>query len=247
MYRAIIVDDEPWSLSNVKSIFPWARYGFEPPLSVTNARDALDLALREKPDVLFTDIKMPEINGLDIIKYLRESGLKTKFVVISGYADFSFAQKSITYGVFSYLLKPIDRRAAENLMMGLKAALDRERSAGSQPNDYTNISNPAFKKLVRFVDEHYTEKLQLSDLSKRFQINASYCSQLFIEYFGCGFSEYVIGLKMQKAAELLANGDMWVSEISDFLNYDYVHFSKLFKKHFGVTPKQYRQKEGGSL
>lgn len=50
---------------------------------------------------------------------------------------------------------------------------------------------------------------------------------------------------MHKAAELLKS-DMSVAEIADFLNYDYAYFSKLFKKHFGMTPKQYRQKEGGS-
>ena len=105
--------------------------------------------------------------------------------------------------------------------MKLKTALDREHNVSDLSQKYEHISNTAFQKLLKYVDEHFNEKLQ------------------------CGFTEYITNLKMHKAAELLKS-DMSVAEIADFLNYDYAYFSKLFKKHFGMTPKQYRQKEGGS-
>lgn len=241
MYRAIIVEDEPWSLANTKTIFPWKNYQFEPPQGVGSAREALDLIAREKTDVLFTDIKMPEMSGLELMKQIRERDADLKIVVISGHADFSFAQEAIAYGVFKYLLKPVKRQDAETLLMELKTVLDQERGSADFTEKYAHIPNQSFKKLLQYVDTHYREKLQMNTLAERFQINASHGSQLFIEYFGCGFSEYITELKMQKALELL-DGGMWATEIADFLNYDYVYFNKLFKKRFGVTPRQYHQR-----
>lgn len=246
MYRAVIVEDEPWSLLNIKNIFPWSRYGFEPPVGFDDVQKAINYILQEKPDVLFTDVKMPKVSGLELAKYLREYGLKLKIVIISGHADFSFAQQSITYGVFSYMLKPVSRQDAEKLMGELKAALDKEYNVITSERSHEHIPNTAFRKLLQYTDEHYREKLHLNDLAKRFQINASYGSQLFHEYFHCGFSEYLSDLKIKKAADLLLNSDMWVNEIADFLNYDYVYFNKVFKKIYGVTPKQFRQNKGGS-
>lgn len=243
MYRAVIVEDEPWSLLNIKNVFPWDRYGFAPPEGFNDARKAMGYIMQEKPDVLFTDVKMPGMSGLELVECLRESGLQIRIVVISGHADFSFAQKSISYGVYSYLLKPVNRKDAETLMSKLRASLDKEHNVAPAEKDYADISNAAFRHLLQYVDQHYSEKLQLNELADRFQINVSYVSQLFSEYFHCGFSKYLSDLKMKKAVELLLNSDMWVNEIADYLNYDYVYFNKVFKKNYGVTPKQYRQKK----
>lgn len=245
-YRAIIVDDEVWSVANTKSVFPWEQYDFEIPFCTTNVHSAIDYIVENQPDVLFTDIKMPGFSGLDLIRSIRQRGLKIKIVVISGYADFSYAQESIKYGVFSYLLKPVDSNAAKKLMLDLKNSLEQEQTPAHQTADYQNFSSQSFKRLVQYVDKHYIEKLQLSELAEQFQINASYCSQLFVKHFDCSFSEYVVNLKMQKASELLLKSEMWISEIADFLHYDYVYFNKIFKKHFGVTPKLYRQQGGNS-
>ncbi len=245
MYRVIIIDDNPWSVENIKCIFPWSRYGFEDPITTNNPQDALTLILNEKLDVLFTDIKMPQLSGFDLINQIRAKGLKIKIVLISAYTDFAYAQQAISYGVFRYLSKPISRQDAEKVMLDLKNTLDKEHGKKDViSNDYDSIKNPSFKKLVKYVNDNYTQKLQLEQLSEIFQINPSYCSQLFSEYFNCGFTTYVTNLKMKKAAELLTENNMWINEIADFLNYDYIYFNKLFKKHYGVTPKQFQQTGG---
>ena len=72
MYKAVIVEDEPWSLMNIKTIFPWQNYNFEQPTGFDSAQDALGFIAQNKPDVLFTDFKMPEMSGLELIKRVRE-------------------------------------------------------------------------------------------------------------------------------------------------------------------------------
>lgn len=245
MYNAVIVEDEPWSLINIKAIFPWSKYNFETPIGFNNAGEALKYISSHKTDVLFTDIIMPDINGLKLIELIREKDSEIKIIVISGHADFSFAQQAINYGIFSYLLKPVDRREAEKLIAKLKTALDAERDSRAQPQKFSYISNPAFKRLLQFVDEHYNEKLQLNKLAEKFHINESYCSQLFKEFFGCGFTEYITEIKLQEAVKMLDSG-MYVAEIADYLHYDYAYFNKLFKKRFGTTPKQYTHERGSS-
>ncbi len=245
IYNAVIVEDEPWSLANIKTIFPWSSYGFDTPVGFDNPHEALEYITAQRVDVLFTDIVMPDITGLELIKFIREKNIDIKIIIISGHANFSFAQQAINYGIFSYLLKPIDRREAENLMVKLKAALDSETDSDTASKKYTDISNPAFKQLLQFVDENFNKKLKLNKLAEKFNINESYCSQLFKEHFGFGFTEYITELKMQEAVKLLGRG-MYAAEVADYLHYDYAYFNKLFKKRFGTTPRQYTA-EGGSV
>lgn len=241
MYRAVIVEDEPWSLINIKSLFPWKDYNFDEPFTFNSSKDALDEIPDIKPDVLFTDINMPEVSGLELIEQIRSYNNDVIIVVISGFADFSFAQQAITYGVFSYLLKPLSRVEAEKVMIKIKIELDSRTHSDNAETQFSDIPNPTFRKLLQYINAHFNERLQLDSLANQFHINESYGSQLFSKYLGCGFTEYVTKIKMEKALELLKT-DMYVNEIADFLSYDYGYFNKLFKKTFGVTPTQYRNK-----
>ncbi|NDO20288.1 response regulator [Lachnospiraceae bacterium MD329] len=241
MYSAVIVEDEPWALASLQAVFPWEHYNFKPPQGFRNAHDALKFISQNKTDVLFTDIKMPKMSGLELIQKIREYDSQIKIIVISGHDNFSFAQKAISYNVFRYLLKPVNRQDAENLMMKLKTELDSKNNALDIEKKIMDIPNPTFRELLTFINEHYTEKLQLTALAERFHINKSYLSQLFNQYIGYGFSEYITELKMQKAAKMLKR-NISGTEIANFLNYDYVYFNKLFKKRFGMTITQYRQK-----
>lgn len=241
MYSAVIVEDEPWALASLQAVFPWEHYNFKPPQGFCNAHDALKFISQNKTDVLFTDIKMPKMSGLELIQKIREYDSQIKIIVISGHDNFSFAQKAISYNVFRYLLKPVNRQDAENLMMKLKTELDSKNNALDIEKKIMDIPNPTFRELLTFINEHYTEKLQLTALAERFHINKSYLSQLFNQYIGYGFSEYITELKMQKAAKMLKR-NISGTEIANFLNYDYVYFNKLFKKRFGMTITQYRQK-----
>lgn len=245
MYRVIVVDDNELSIANIKCLFPWERYGFEEPITTTDPQHALNLLLKIKPEVLFTDIKMPSITGLDLINKIKAAGLKTKIILISAYTDFAYAQEAIVYGVFRYLSKPVSRKDAENILIDLKNILDKEYCKNDTFNNNLDfIKNPSFKKMIKYINDNYTQRFYLEQLAETFQINPSYCSQLFSEYFNCGFNAYITNIKLKKAVELLKETDMYVAEIADFLNYDYNYFNKLFKKNYGVSPLQFRQTGG---
>lgn len=99
MYKVVLVDDEQWTLRGIRETFRWEEYGFEVIKKTTRPVEALDFIIREKPDVVFTDIRMPKIFGIELMQKVREVEYDTEFVVISGFGEFSYAQEAIRQGV----------------------------------------------------------------------------------------------------------------------------------------------------
>lgn len=124
MYKVILVDDEKWSLEGLMNVFPWEEMGFDVIAQLTNSQDALEIIRDQTPDVVFTDIRMPNISGLDLISFTREMGKTSEFIIISGYDDFNYAQQALQLGAFDYRLKPIDPDDARMVLKRLKDHLD---------------------------------------------------------------------------------------------------------------------------
>ena len=98
-------------------------------------------------------------------------------------------------------------------------------------------------KLIEYIDEHYTERLFLKTLAADFYINLNYCCELFKKIKGCTFSEYVTGLRMKKAAELLKGGRLTISEVANAVGYeDYFYFIRVFSKYYNMPPAKYMRK-----
>ncbi|NHN32889.1 response regulator transcription factor [Paenibacillus agricola] len=126
MYRVLLVDDEIWSLEGIRKLFEWEKHGFNVIAQTTDASIAFELICSAKPDVVITDIRMPEISGLELLQMAREKGVQSEFVIISGFAEFEYAQEALRYGAFDYQLKPIDRSDAGLLLKKLKLCLDKK-------------------------------------------------------------------------------------------------------------------------
>lgn len=244
MYRVIIVDDEPWALLGIKKTFKWDFFGFEITNETTDSEEAIELILKEKPDVVFTDISMPELSGIDIIRIARGKGLKTIFVIISGYADFKFAQEAIKYGAFEYCLKPIMQEEADRILKNVKNACDRENGIYDIEYNEIDISSLSFKKVISYIHKNYKNKLQLNEIAEMFDLHPNYCCSLFKKHFDCNFTSYVVGVRMKEAEKLLIQGEMSLQEIASSVGCnDYYYFNKTFKKYFGLTPHQYKMRK----
>lgn len=130
MLKIVIADDEPFFLEGLKVLIDWKSQGYEIIGFANNGEEALEKILTLKPDVVLTDLRMPEIEGLEIIrKCVKELRLKTKFIVISGYDDFSYAQKAMKYGVNHYILKPIDEETLISALREVCAEILKQNNA----------------------------------------------------------------------------------------------------------------------
>ncbi|MBP3965539.1 response regulator [Paenibacillus lignilyticus] len=133
MYRAMIVDDEQWVVKNLLDGIEWSRYGFDIIATETQSPRALQLMQELIPDLAFIDIRMPQISGLELIKKCNELQLDTLFIVVSGFAEFSYVQKCMNLGAIGYCLKPIEEEEIIPLLKKAKERLD-ERSAKDVPS-----------------------------------------------------------------------------------------------------------------
>jgi len=108
MYKVLIVDDEPIVREGLKTIIDWEKYGFYVCAEASNGLEGIQIIEKLNPHLVLVDIKMPEVCGLKMISIIQDRSLNVKFIILTGYSDFEYAQKAINYGVVAYLLKPID-------------------------------------------------------------------------------------------------------------------------------------------
>ncbi|MEK5032253.1 response regulator [Paenibacillus sp. FSL R7-0302] len=129
MYKVIIVDDESWAIRGISNAFDWEQYGFEISGQFTSAYKAWEAIASQEPDLVVTDIRMPEISGLDLMKRAKAHGIDTEFVIISGYAEFEYAQEALRFGALDYFLKPLDVDMADTFLEKLALHFSRRSAA----------------------------------------------------------------------------------------------------------------------
>lgn len=139
--RIAFIDDEPWVLLGMRDIIPWEDYGFARAYAFGSAEEALPALRRDPVDAVITDIRLPEMSGLDLTAILLGEHLAQVVVIVSAYRDFEYAKRAISEGVAYYLLKPLDReevqRVAERMARALRGAQTtrplRLDAAGADP------------------------------------------------------------------------------------------------------------------
>ena len=130
MLKVILADDEAIIRNGMKKAIPWEELELEFAGVAADGREALQLAIETKPDIIITDIDMPHLNGLEFIKELRKHHEDNYIIVVSGYDEFDYAKQCIKLGVVDYVLKPIDLDALIDLLKRIK-----EDHAGKEKNE----------------------------------------------------------------------------------------------------------------
>ena len=105
--RVLLADDEAAIRNGLQQAIPWAFYHAQVIACASNGQEALDFIEQYQPDIVVVDIKMPQIDGLEVIRRAKAAGFTCRFLILSGYDDFSLAQKAIRYGANGYFLKPL--------------------------------------------------------------------------------------------------------------------------------------------
>jgi two-component system response regulator YesN len=133
MHTVLLVDDEIFARKGLRNLIDWEASGFQVIEEADNGEDALELIQELKPDLVITDIRMPVLDGLGLIGKAAELGMdETSFIIISGYDDFKYAQQAVRYGVFDFILKPIDEIVLKETLDKLDLKLQQEQLARSQ-------------------------------------------------------------------------------------------------------------------
>lgn len=129
MLKVLIVDDEPIIREGLKSVIDWERYGFRICGEAENGLEGIKKVNELSLDLAIVDIKMPEMDGLQMIQELRRKNNECSFIVLTAYSDFKFAQKAIELGIDSYVLKPIEQNELIDKVVRVREAIENKNQA----------------------------------------------------------------------------------------------------------------------
>ena len=237
--KILIIDDEP-KIRNGLSNLLTRREGWEVAGAYENAADALKYLAVNQVDVMITDIKMPEISGLELIARIRERDKKTAIIILSGYSNFQFAQRAIELGVSRYLTKPTNPRelicVLEETEKKLGGKQEKEKDSGKIPNLFV-------QKAADYIKLNYSEKISIKEIADQLYLSPNYLSELFKKHTGKTIFEYLTDYRLEKACQLLDHAEYRVGDVSGMVGiHDGRYFSNMFKKKYGMTPTEYRNR-----
>ena len=131
MYKVLIADDEALILKGISTMVEWEKCRTELIGTALNGEIAYDMIVKDPPDIVITDIKMPGMNGLELLQKVRQTYSEIQFIILSGYEEFEFAKKAMEYGVKHYLLKPCNKGRIADVLEQVVAEIDETRSKDS--------------------------------------------------------------------------------------------------------------------
>jgi len=164
MMNVYIADDEASIREGLKCIIDWNALGFEVCGEAGNGEDALHDILELHPDLVLLDIRMPRLQGTEIVKAAREHHFKGRFIILSGFSDFKYAQTAIRYGVDFYLVKPIDEKDLTDAVKSVSEMLAKEKLLTSAMKQY---NEEAKRTILRdlFLNTGDLKKIDLDEMN----------------------------------------------------------------------------------
>ncbi len=240
MLKLLIVEDEFWVRQRLVTGFDWKGIGFRTVFEAENGQQALELYQKELPDIIITDIRMPLISGLDLIKELKRLKTKSRIIIISGYEDFEFAREALRLGVIDYLIKPIEEFALLESVKNCINATGEELSEQEEPP--SDVTRKIIRKALDYMEQNYYAHITMSSVADYVHLSSAYFCRIFREELGHTFTEHLIQMRMNKVCELLADPTLKISEIALEAGFtDMKYFYKLFKRYYHMKPTTYRE------
>jgi Response regulator containing CheY-like receiver domain and AraC-type DNA-binding domain len=170
MLKVLLIDDEPIVREGLKTIIEWENNGFFICEEGIDGKDGLNKILQIRPDLVLIDIKMPGLNGIEVIKEAREQNFNGKFIILTGYSDFAYAKSAIKYDVSSYLLKPIDEDELLQIVKNLYSKICSEIKINKLIDDNIKISkNNLIKELMLGKENVHGLTEQLKDYNLNYE------------------------------------------------------------------------------
>ena len=256
MYKVVIIDDEPLIVQGLSKSIPWEKWDCQIVGVAHDGYEGMDIIRSEKPDIIFSDICMPKLNGLRMIAGLKSEFPNLQITILTGYREFEYVQEAIKLGVTRFLLKPSKMNelyeAIECMTEKLKTLTTTETPAEEPVEEHepdkSNLShNEAngfiVNKAMEYIQEHYKEKIYLVDVADYVFVSQWHLSKLLNKHTGSNFSELLNGIRVNKAKELLKDQSMRIYDIAEEVGFqDLAHFSRVFKKMEGISANEYRNK-----
>ncbi len=255
MYRVMLAEDDEAVRYVYSRMKVWEKYGFRIAAEAGNGLQAVEEMEKNPVDVIFTDIRMPFMDGIALMKKILESRPETLFVFISSYNEFEYALEGLRLGAVDYITKPVGQADLEPVLMRV-AELLNSRGGGKRTMklleqiipEKSALSDPLIINLGQYFDTTMQRNLSIEEVADALGMNKDYLGKQIKSKTGLSFRTLYNQMKIEYAKPLVRSGQYKVYEISEMLGYsspDY--FTQLFKSAVKMTPAEYRKENNSDF
>lgn len=198
MLSVMIVDDEPLICKGLTAMIPWEKLGLTPAGTAENGEEALARMGEIKPDIVITDIRMPVMDGLELIEACSGQGYRCHFILLTGYKEFEYAKRAMRYGVKHYILKPTD---PELLIKALKEEMEDVAAEQKEAEAREKMQKRFEKVATKAVEQYWHECLKFNRffpaefscyVPKEEQNRECVCAAMYIEEKAPYFEQFIL-------------------------------------------------------
>jgi YesN/AraC family two-component response regulator len=237
--KILVADDEATVRAFIQAVISKEQLPVASVTQADNGITAIRLAHEFRPDLIFLDIRMPGLDGLQAAELILVDDPKANIVIISAYNEFDYARTAFRAGVADYLLKPIKPTDLANIIKKTAEKCEQtDKSDFKQPVK----SQALVEKVENYVVINLNKPIQLRDIARAVFVSPYHLSRTFKHLTGQSIMGYVQEQRLIKASELLATTDLSINEIVDIVGFnDAAYFTTCFKNKIGIPPMKYRK------
>ncbi|MFV0528887.1 MAG: response regulator [Lachnospiraceae bacterium] len=240
-YQILLAEDEPLLMQSLARHIEELNMGFTVAAKATNGQEALQFLDTHTIHVVMTDVIMPVMDGLELAREIHQRHTSIKTIIVSGHADFAFAQKALSYGVSDYLLKPVSSEKLENTLLKIKLELGKLYDFEDDVSLMGRTAETIAEYAALYMRENFRTPIDLTALAQKLGFSSAYLTKIFNKYTGHTPVKFLTDLRINEAKQLLTNTELPISQIGEKVGYpDQFYFSKTFRKITGLSPTVFR-------
>lgn len=249
MLKVVVVEDEELVRKGIVLAVDWASVGCAVVAEAANGEEGLEIVRRYKPDLVITDIKMPKLDGIEMLRALRSEGNDAYVIFLTAYGDFTYAQSAVKLGAVDYLLKPFHDGELEAVIARIQRR-EAENQRQYDPKvcvlniqDYVREKSKYVMEALTYISEHYNDPdVGVSSIARSLGVSESHLSHVFKKETSYTLSGYLTSYRIHMAMQLLRDCRCRVYEVAEQVGYrDITYFSSTFKKAVGLSPSDYQK------
>ena len=246
MLKVLIVDDEDLVRRGIVLGVDWAARGCVVVGEAANGEEGVAAVERYSPNLIITDVRMPRMDGIEMMQELRRRGCKAHVIILTAYSDFSYARSALQLGADDYLLKPF---RDQELIAAIDKVRQKERELTAlTPQDTLPLAKGDKSKYVlqalEYIAGHYGDQdISITTIAAHLGVSEGHLSHVFKKETSYTIISYLTQYRVHTAMKLLQDCRYKVYEVAEMVGYrDVAYFGSTFKKLVGVSPSEYQDR-----
>lgn len=240
MYRILVITNDPMLRESLEHHILWEELGFELIRCLIHPETAAPWLKNRACDGLLVDITGYEESQIQALGRLKKLYPAVEALIISGFETLCGAGRATAEWRFDCLVQPVDASELVGALISLKKKLDRRKTQTASESNI--LPEPLLiDKIRRYTQEHIGAGIGVEQIARTYHLNPSYLSRLFRQKTGEKLSDYISRIRVEKAMELLKEGNYNTAQVSRLVGCTPSYLSVLFKKYTGCTPSGYRR------